>query len=223
MKKLSLIVGFFCLFSVFAQTARAQEIFYNYEYNLDLTGATEAPKLGGMPNVQIPEEALKNGVEGTLKSVMTLGADGRVKDFQFSESLPHGVEQAVMNAYKTFNFEPAKRNGAPIDSKLHFKYIISAVYDEDDKNVKKAKILAQPDAVYPADQLAEKHKGEVLVGVLFNKDGSAQVLGVNSTMPREFDRAASEAAQNIRFEPAVHKKSGKPISVKMTVKYKFKP
>lgn len=223
MKKINLILALFCLVFVLSHTVNAQELLYKYEYDMDLTGATEAPKLGGMPNVQMSEEAIKNGVEGTIKSVMTLGADGRVKDFKFPQTLPYGVEDSVVNAYKNFNFEPAKKNGTPIDSKLFFNFIITAVYDERDKNVKKVKITDQPDAVYPPSQLAEDHKGEVLVGVLFNKDGSKTVLGVNSTMPREFDQAAIDAVKDIKFEPATHKKSNKPISTKMTVKYKFKP
>lgn len=223
MKKLNLIVVFFCLVFLFSNTLNAQELLYKYEYNMDLNGATEAPKLGGMPRIEVPEEAKKMGVEGIIKAVMTLGADGRVKDYKFPQTLPHGLEDSVINAYKSFSFEPAKQNGTPIDSTLFFNFIITAVYDERDRNVKKVKITDQPDAVYPPDQIAGEHKGEVLVGVLFDKDGSKSVVGVSSTMPKEFDEAAIKAVENIKFEPATHKKSKKPISMKMFVKYKFKP
>ncbi len=48
-------------------------------------------------------------------------------------------------------------------------------------------------------------------------------MSVNSVMPKEFDKAAIEAAQKIKFEPAVHKKSKKAVSQSMTVEYSFKP
>ncbi len=217
------LLSIFCSLLIFANPATAQETYYDYKYRLDLTGATEAPKLGGMPDINMPDAARKNGVEGTLKAEMTLAKDGKVRDVKFSQTLPHGVEQAVIDAYQTLNFSPATRNGTPIDVKLFLEYTISAVYDERDKNVQKPKITSQPDAVYPAEHLADKRKDEVEVGVLFYKDGTVKVLSVSSSMPKEFDKAAVEAAGKIKFEPAVHKKSKQPVSLKMFVKYKFKP
>lgn len=222
-KNISFLLGLLCLAMVFSNSAAAQEIYYSYQFKLDLTGATEVPKLGGTPNIDLPEKAKKNGVEGTLKVIMTLAKNGQVTDIKFEQTLPDGLEQAVIDAYKTFNFQPAKRNGEPIDVKMYLTYTISAVYDERDKNAQKPKITDQPDALYPADQLAEGRKGEVRVGVLFNKDGTVKLLNIQSTMPREFDNAAKEAAEKLKFEPAIHKKSNKKISMKMWVIYKFKP
>jgi outer membrane biosynthesis protein TonB len=58
---------------------------------------------------------------------------------------------------------------------------------------------------------------------LFNPDGKMQIVGVSSVMPREFDRAAMEAAAKLRFEPAVHKKSRTDVAQKMLIEYDFKP
>jgi TonB family protein len=222
-KKLCLISAASGLLLIFSSVLSAQQIYYNYQYRLDVTGATEPPDLGGMPRIELPEKALKNGVEGTLKAEMTLATDGQVTDVRFIQTLPDGVEQAVIDAYRTFRFKPARRNGTPIDAKLYLDYTITAVYDERDKNVKKPKITAQPEAVYPERHRGDKRKDKVTVLILFKKDGTSEVMGVSSTMPKDFDQAARDAAEKIEFEPAVHKKSGKQVSIKMAVEYKFKP
>jgi len=106
---------------------------------------------------------------------------------------------------------------------MNFDFVVSAVYDENDKNVSKPQILEKPAPVYPAKYAAEKLKGKVTVLVLFFTDGNVKVLGTSSTMPREFDRAAAEAAAKLRFKPAVHKKSKTDVVQKMLVEYDFKP
>jgi TonB family protein len=106
---------------------------------------------------------------------------------------------------------------------MNLDYIVSVFYSEDDKNVSKPQITEKPAPAYPSSQLSEKLKGKVSVNVMFFAAGTLKVLGVNSVMPREFDKAAMEAAAKIKFEPAVHKKSKKPVSQVMAVEYEFKP
>lgn len=40
---------------------------------------------------------------------------------------------------------------------------------------------------------------------------------------KEFDKAAVEAASQIKFQPALHKKSHRPVTQQMTVVHQFKP
>lgn len=221
--KILLCVGLTCLLFVLSNTVKAQEILFNYKYQIGLSDATEAPKFSGFPEFDYPEAARKNGVEGTLKFTLTLGADGKVKDITAQQGLPFGVTEAVTKGLGQLRFQPAKRDGQPIAVKMFFDYIISTAYSENDKNVSKPKIIEKPNAVYPPSQKAEGRKDKVQVQVMFYNDGTLKVLGVNSVMPKEFDKAAIEAAQKIKFEPAVHKKSKKAVSQQMTVEYNFKP
>lgn len=220
--KIFLCVGMTCLLMVLSNTVKAQEIFFRYNYKLDLANATKAPQFSGFPDFEYPEVARKNGVEGTLKLILTLGEDGKVKDIAIGQGLPFGVTEAVIKGLGQLRFQPATRNGQPIAVKMFFDYIISTAYSEDDKNVSKPKIIEKPNAVYPESQKAEGRKGKVQVQVMFYNDGTLKVVGVNSVMPKEFDKAAVEAAQKIKFEPAVHKKSKKAVSQSMTVEYIFK-
>ncbi len=200
-----------------------QEVFTSYEYKISALSADRPPELGGIPRVVFPDEARKYAVEGTLIVDMTLDADGTVSKYDFVETLPYGLEDAVRNAYKTLNFKPATRDGKPIASNLRLEYTITMSFDERDSAIKKPKVTSMPAAVYPESELADKRKGEVTVGVLFNKDGTVQILGVSSAMPKPFDKAAYEAAQNIKFDPGTLKKTKAPVSVKMNVIFKFKP
>lgn len=206
-----------------AASVNAQEVFGNSMYKLDLTGATEAPKLGGMPRIGFPKEAMKNGVEGTLIGEMTLDETGNVKDIAIIQSLPFGYDEAFKNAFGTLSFTPAARLGEPVAVKLRVEFTVTMVFEEKDKNIDKPKITDQPEAVYPEEDRADKRKGEVTVGVLFNKDGTIRILSVGSTMPKSFDKAAEEAAKLIKFSPGTHKHSKSPVSVKMNVVYRFKP
>ena len=221
--KIFFCVGLACLLFVLSNAARAQNVSVRYNYKLDLADATEAPQVSGVLEFEYPEAARKNGVEGTLKLTLTLGEDGKVKNIAVEQGLPFGVTEAVTKGLQQLKFQPATRNGQPIAVKMIFYYVFSLAYSEYDKNVSKAKIIEKPNAVYPPSQKAEGRKDKVLVQVMFYNDGTLKVLGVNSVMPKEFDKAAVEAAQQIKFEPAVHKKSKKAVSQSMTVEYNFKP
>jgi len=206
-----------------APILHAQSVSASYKYNVDLTGATAPPDLGGFPSIRFPQEAIKKGVEGKMIVEINLAADGQVKDFKFIETLPYGYEQAVLDAFKTFNFAPARSGDEAIDVTLRLEYTVTMVYDSRNKSIKKPKITLMPDAVYPESERADERKGAVSVSIMFKKDGSHQVLSVGSTMPRAFDNAAAEAAKKIEFTPAVHKKTKMPVTASMTVVFKFKP
>ncbi len=221
-KRTSLLLVAFCILEGGVISTFAQEVFYGYKYRVETKNAAQRPNLGGMPRIDLSDKLIKSGIEGTFKAEMTLASDGKIKDWKFTET-PESVKQAIIDAYKKFNFTPASREGIPVDSTLYLEFTVSQVFSERSKGVKKPKIINQPAAEYPPELISEKRKGEVLVGVLFRKDGTLQVLSVSSSMPKEFDKSAVAAAKRIKFNPATHKKSKKKVSLKMMVKYKFKP
>lgn len=208
-----------CAVSVFSQ-----DIFFNYRFKIDLADATEPPEFISNPgDIEYPESARKNGVTGTLKATCTLGPDGATSNIVISEGLPFGVSESVKAMLEKLKFKPAKKEGKPMPVRFFFEYVISAVFEETDKNISKPTIVEKPLPVYPESKRAEKQKGKVEVYVQFNSDGTLRILGVNSVLAKEFDKAAVEAAQKIKFQPAVHKKTKQPVSQKGTVTYDFKP
>lgn len=206
-----------------SKTNQAQTLSYNYYSKIEMEHATEPPELGGLPDVDFPESARKNGVEGTLKAKMTLGENGKVRDIVITQSLPGGVDEAFTKAMQNLYFKPAKKDGQPYPVTMYLDFVVSMAYNEGDKNVSKPKIIEKPDPVYPEKYRGDKIKGQVEIGVMFYKDGTLKIINVNSVLPREFDKAAVEAAEKIKFEPAVHKKSKNPVGQAMTVIYDFKP
>ena len=207
---------------VLCSAASAQQMLFRYNYEFEPAMITEPPDVGGL-EFDYPDAARKNGVEGTVKVSLILGEDGKVRDVKIHNDLGHGTNDAINAGLQKFVFKPAKFNGTPAPMKMTVSYVISLVYDENDKNVSKPKLVDKPLPPYPQKRLAEGMKGKVLVSVLFRSTGEAEVIGVNSDMHREFDTAAKEAAQKIKFSPAVHKKSKQPVSQVMTVEYTFKP
>lgn len=213
---------FVCLLLVLSTDVSGQNISFNYFYKFEAVDADEAPQIGKI-DFDYPDEARKQGVEGTLKAAMTLGENGKTRDITVAQPLPNGVTEAVVKALQNLYFQPAKKDGKPVASRLLLDFIVSAAYEEGDKAVSKPKITEQPAAVYPPNRLAEKTKGKVYVSVMFFPDGTHKILGVSSTMEKDFDKAAADAAARIKFQPAVHKKSKKTVAQMLTVEYDFKP
>ncbi len=222
-RKLFIVISLTMFLLLTGEMIQAQSLSFRYFSRVEMSNATEPPELGGLPELDYPEAARKNGVEGTLKAKMTLGENGKVRDIVILEGLPHGVSEAFTKTMQGYNFQPARSHGQPVPTTLYVDFIVTVGYDEGDKNVSKPKIVEKPVPVYPEKYRAEKLKGKVEVGVMFYKDGTLKIINVSSVMPKEFDQAAVAAAEKIRFEPAVHKKSKNPVGQAMTVVYDFKP
>ncbi len=211
--------GCLALFLVLCVSAQAQNLSFNYLYKFEAAMITQPPQLGEL-DIEYPDAARKNGVEGTARVSFTLGEDGKVRDIVIINDLPSGVGEAVRAGVQKMTFKPASFDGKPAAIKVTLEYVVSVVYDEFDKTINKPKITDKPFPPHPPNHAGVK--GKVYVGVLLLSNGEVKVGGVSSTMPKEFDEAVLEAAKLIKFSPATHKKSKQPVSQKMTVEYDFK-
>lgn len=199
-----------------------QSVSFNYLYKPE-PAMIDAPPVIGELTVDFPEQARKNGVEGTAVAKLVLGEDGKVRGVSIINDLPHGVGAALVTGLQKLYFKPATFRGTPVAINMTVDYKVSIEYTEDDKNVDKVKILEKPTPVYPEKYRADKVKGKVDVLIRFGADGTMRIISVGSTMEREFDKAANEAARGIKFQPAVHKKSKSPVNQQITVSFDFKP
>lgn len=219
--KLKMLAALACL-TIFAAVSSAQDQSYNYEFSFEPTFLTQGPKIKDF-FVNFPEEARKNGIDGAVTVTFVLGKDGKTHDAAITQDLPFGVGEALVRAVTKMVFTPAMNNDEPIDLKATVTYKIASIYQEYDGNVTKVKLLSKPAAEYPAAFRAEGTKGKVSVAVIFYTDGKLKILDADSTMPPEFDAAAKKGAEHLKFQPAVHKKSKKPVSQSMWVTFEFKP
>jgi TonB family protein len=222
MKKILFFLG--ALFAFGAQ-AVAQDVSINYSYDFpEVVYVSQPPKFLSRPELVYSDTARKNGVEGTAKISLVLGADGQIKDVKLVSGLPFGVGEDALAAAQKMKFTPAiDPYGKATDLPMTISFTITLSYDESSKDVTKPKIIEKPVPAYPEKYRAEKLKDKVFVRILCAADGKVEVMGVNSTMPKEFDAAAVEAAKKIKFEPAVHKKTKKPVTQTLTVEFDFKP
>jgi TonB family protein len=209
-----------CLFT-FTEFAYSQNFYFSYRFSFEPSEATHPPEIGPL-NINLPEAARKNGVEGTAKASMTLGEDGKMRDITIVQDLPDGVGNAMKASLEKHTFTPARANGTPVPVKATLEYVIEVVYSEGDKAVNKPRITSPLIAPYPVEHQAQRPKGDVEVFALFQADGVVKVQSVKSFMHKEFDAAARAAAEKLQFQPATHKKSKRPVSQAMTVVFVFK-
>ncbi len=209
-----------CLLA-FSEFAYSQNFYFSYRFSFEPSEATHPPEIGPL-NINLPEAARKNGVEGIAKASMTLGEDGKMRDITILQDLPDGVGNAMRAALEKHTFTPARASGIPVPIKATLEYVIEVVYSEGDKSVNKPRITTPLTAPYPAEHAAQRPKGDVEVFALFQADGTVKVQSVKSFMHKEFDAAARAAAEKLQFQPAIHKKTKRPVSQAMTVVFAFK-
>ncbi len=80
------------------------------------------PKLKHFESAPYPEEAQKEGIEGSVILELTIDKTGRVTAAKAVEPVGHGFDEAAEAAALKFVFEPATRDGQPIVSKIHYQY-----------------------------------------------------------------------------------------------------
>lgn len=90
-----------------------------------LRGVQEAPPADNVPvdkepglvknaSPTYPQEALKNGLEGTVFVKIWVDAEGKVRDAVIAKSDNEIFNQASIDAAKQFQFTPAMKDGKPV-------------------------------------------------------------------------------------------------------------
>lgn len=71
-----------------------------------------------------PAQAIKDKVKGPVEVVLVLELDtvGAVKNAAVESPVGHGFDEAALEAARSLEFEPAKRDGRPIAAKIRHKY-----------------------------------------------------------------------------------------------------
>lgn len=82
--------------SMYSATVRSAEVYYQ-------------------PTPQYTSAAQKNQVEGDVTVRVTLGADGTVSSVEPVTRLPYGLTEEAVRAARQIRFNPATRDGSPVD------------------------------------------------------------------------------------------------------------
>ena len=84
--------------------------------------ALTPPSLLTHPDAPYPPAALADRVEGNVGLEIALDAAGRVIDVKVTAPAGHGFDESAAAAARAFEFEPARRGGAPIAATVQFTY-----------------------------------------------------------------------------------------------------
>lgn len=80
-----------------------------------VTSDVKAPVAVRRVNPLYPEEARRNNVSGIVIVEVLIGKDGKVKDAAVRKGLPYGLSESALNCVRQWEFQPATRNGEPVD------------------------------------------------------------------------------------------------------------
>lgn len=68
------------------------------------------------------EEARQNRIQGTVVLSLIFGADGRISDIRAVHNLPYGLTEAAIEAAQKIRFNPAIRDGRPVNVRSQIEY-----------------------------------------------------------------------------------------------------
>jgi protein TonB len=76
------------------------------------------PKPLGSLQVEYPDKARADGVEGRIQVKIVVGADGAVRDVQVVQSIEPSLDATVLAVLRTWKFAPATHCGKPAEGSL---------------------------------------------------------------------------------------------------------
>ena len=148
-----------------------------------------------------PQSVREAGIEGSVELALTVLRDGRVGWVRTLGATPRGYfEQAAAEGVRRWRFEPARRNGEPIECRMRTR-VRFALVDTVDKPAGEPGADG-PAPAYPAALLHTRIEGYAEVEFERAPDGGVGEARVINAMPRgEFERAALAAVRGWRPAP----------------------
>ena len=194
-------------------------------------------------NLKYPDEARKNGVEGTVIVVFKIGQKGKVSDAKVVQSIGYGCdEEAVRVVSNMPNWEI--KNKVSDDFKCEMKLPIKfKLQDKDgsEKHIKEVKVQLIPhkenefsgidqmpkmdvetyiaNFKYPEEARKNGITGTVYVRALIGTDGKVKKTKVETSDNEILTNAAVKAIEATAFEPAMDK--GINVQAWVTIPVKF--
>lgn len=154
------------------------------------SGEVVPPVLLAQPEAAYPPEALAARIEGAVKLLLTLDAEGRVTRAEVVEGLGHGLDEAAVSALENARFSPAMQDGAPVPCQFEFiHHFVLAPPPETE----------QPDTEEPAQATADTPVEEEAAPSA--PPGFTSVVRARSTEARALVRG-SEAVDVVELEKA---------------------
>jgi len=83
-----------------------------------------APKAFYMPQSEVSDKARKENISGSVLLTMVVTAEGKVRDIKVIKGLGEGLDQQLIEAVRTWRFEPGTKNGRPVAVELSTRIMV---------------------------------------------------------------------------------------------------
>jgi TonB family protein len=80
------------------------------------------PTITYREKAQYTQEAKDNNVEGTVVLNVVFGVDGQLSGIRVIQGLPHGLTQKAVEAARKIRFEPAMKDGKPVNVRGNLEF-----------------------------------------------------------------------------------------------------
>jgi TonB family protein len=182
-------------------------------------GDIKPPKLLKTVEPVYPEEARKEGIEGSVILEATTDVKGHVEKVKILRSIP-ALDQAATDAVKQWVYEPMIINGEP--KPVVFTVTVRFALDKDKKGAMKGpKLVKQVTPVYPEDARKQGIEGAVILELTTDIAGKVQKVKVLRSIPA-LDQAAIDAVKQWVYEPMVIDGKPEPFVFTVTVRFALK-
>ncbi|MDX1442214.1 MAG: energy transducer TonB [Gammaproteobacteria bacterium] len=176
-------------------------------------GETRSIQPVRMEAPEYPRSALRRGEEGYVVIEFTVQTDGSTTDLEVIESEPRNTfDREAMRAVSRWRFEPALRDGRPVQTRL--QHTIEFNLNDDQGSLipaqretyalvgRDVKPVAMPQPDYPRYAVRRKLEGEVLVAFSVTPEGRPANIEVLDADPRgAFEEEVLRTVEQWRFEP----------------------
>jgi TonB family protein len=85
---------------------------------VDQRTGTLLPRATSSPSPEYTQAAFKAGIHGFVTLELTVSVDGKARGISVVQGLGYGLDESAVTAVQSWKFEPALRNGVPVDSKI---------------------------------------------------------------------------------------------------------
>jgi TonB family protein len=243
MKKLEyILITFLSLIMTLQVMAQEDPIFFIVEEMPEFPGGENAMKKYIADNVNYPEEAMKNNIEGKVYVTFVVSKEGSVEDAQIARGVSPALDKEALRVINSLpNWTPGKQRGKNVNVKytvpIQFKLSGESGLDKDAETEEVVFHVVEEMPEFPGGEKALREyvtenieypeaakengiQGKVYITFTVAKDGSIKNAKVARGVDPSLDK---EALRVINSMPAWNpgKQRGEKVDVQYTVPVNF--
>jgi len=192
-------------------------------------GVSPPKKIYG-PEPPYTDEARRACVQGTVVLSIVVDPDGNVSDARVTNSLEPGLDDSALRTVRTWRFEPAMRNGAPVAVRVAVETTFRmfpcrlpldrGAFFNPRKDGTPPEPISTPDPEYTRQARQAHLEGTVVLALVVDRKGHVtNVAEIGHRLGMGLDEKALKTARKWKYNPAV--KDGVPVPARIKVEMKF--